>query len=183
MRYFSEYDIAFKGLKEGLHQYNFEIDDKFFEQFENSLVVKGKVMANVTLTKQSTLLILDMEIEGSVELQCDRCLENYQQSVTNNNKMYVKFGTEAEDQSDEIIVISFDEHELNLAYYLYELIILGLPIQHVHPMDEQGNSTCDPEMLEKLNEYLVEEEDISSEEDDEPIDERWSELKKLLDNK
>lgn len=182
MRYFSKYDIAFKGLKEGIHQYIFEIDDKFFEQFENSLVEKGAVEANIELTKQSTLLILDMKVEGQVELQCDRCLEDYQQNVTNANKMYVKFGNEEEDQSDDIIVVPFDEHELNIAQYIYELIILGLPIQHVHPYDEDGNSTCDPEMLNKLNEYLVEEVE-DSEDEEEQIDERWSELKKLLDNK
>lgn len=185
MRYLSKYEIAFKGLKEGKHRFDFELDGKFFEQFENSEVEKGNVKAVVTLNKQSTLLILNMEIDGEVELLCDRCLENYMQSVTNESKMYVKFAAEAEDEGDEIIVVPFDQHQLNLAQYLYELTILGLPIKHAHPYNENGESTCNPEMENKLNEYLVEE-IIDSEdenEEDEPIDERWNELKKLLDNK
>lgn len=184
MRYISKYDIAFKGLKEGIHQFVFDIDDKFFEQFENSLVESGNITADVELTKQSTLMILNMTVSGNVELQCDCCLDYYLQPVSNNNKMYVKFGHKEEDESDDIIVVPFEENKLNIVQYLYELIILGLPIQHFHPNDKNGNSTCNPEMLEKLNEYLVDENIEDNEDDnDEPVDERWNELKKLLDNK
>lgn len=182
MRYLSKYDIAFKGLKEGKHQFEFEIDDKFFEKFENSEVTKGELLGNVEINKQSTLMILEMAVEGTVELLCDRCLENYGQAVNNQSKMYIKFGAEAEDLNDDVLVLPLEENQINVAQYLYELIILGLPIKHVHPDDENGDSTCNPEMLDKLNEYLVEEVD-DDEETDEPIDERWSELKKLLDNK
>ena len=181
MRYLSKYDIAFKGLREGRHQFEFDIDDKFFEKFENSEVVIGDLKAAVELTKQSTLMIIEMAVEGTVELLCDRCLENYNQAVSNESKMYIKFGAEAEELNDDVIVLPLEENQINIAQYLYELIILGLPIKHVHPDDEEGNSACNPEMLDKLNEYLVEE--LDEEENDEPIDERWSELKKLLDNK
>jgi uncharacterized protein len=181
LRYLKKYEIAFKGLKEGKHQYEFDIDDKFFDEFENSEVKKGSVKAEVILNKQSTLMSLQMTVKGDVELLCDRCLENYIQEVENKSDMYIKFGSEAEEMSDEVIVITSDQNQLNVAQYLYELVILGLPIKHVHPDDEDGNTTCDPEMIEKLNEYLVD--DIKSEEEEEPVDERWSELKKLLDNK
>lgn len=184
MKYLSKYEIAFKGLKEGKHQFTFEIDDRFFEQFDNSEVKRGKAVANVILTKQSTLMILDLTVNGEVELLCDRCLESYLQPTSNSSKLYIKFGAVAEDSGEDIIVITHDEYEINAAQYLYELIILGLPIKHAHPFDAKGNSTCDPEMENKLNEYLVEESTESENEetdDDEPIDERWSELKKLLD--
>lgn len=182
MRYLSKYNIAFKGLKEGKHQFEFEIDDKFFERFENSEVTKGELVGEVEINKQSTLMILEMAVKGTVELLCDRCLEDYWQPVNNQSKMYIKFGAEAEDLNDDVIVLPLDENQINVAQYFYELIILGLPIKHVHPDNKDGKSTCNPEMLKKLNEYLVDEVD-DDEETDEPIDERWSELKKLLDNK
>jgi uncharacterized protein len=179
MDYLSKYAIAFKGLKEGSHSFEFEIDDKFFEKFENSEVQKGSLKADVVLTKQSTLMILDLAVKGTVELICDRCLEVYHQKIKNESKMFVKFShNEDEDMSEEIIVISYEEYQINVAQYLYELIILGLPIRHIHPT-KKGKSECNPEMVEKLNQYLVEE----APEEEEPIDERWSELKKLLDNK
>jgi uncharacterized metal-binding protein YceD (DUF177 family) len=125
-------------------------------------------------------MILELSVKGTVDLLCDRCLDFYSQKVNSKSKLFVKFGHQEEDDGDEIIINFYDDYQINVAQYLYELVILGLPIKRVHPMDETGQSTCDPEMLKKLDEYLVEE---SQEEDDEPVDERWNELKKLLDNK
>lgn len=182
MDFLSRYDIAFKGLKEGSHRFDFEIDDRFFETFENSLVSKGKIKAKVTLQKQSTLLIVEISVKGTVVLMCDRCLEDYDQRVKSKSQLIVKFSSEQEELSDELIVLGVDEHQINVAQYLYEQIILGLPIKHVHPTDKEGNSTCNPEMLEKLKEYLIDDEKPVK--DEKPvIDDRWSELKKLIDNK
>lgn len=179
VKYLSKYEIAFKGLKEGNHQFDFEMDDTFFGKFEGSEVKRGSINAKVLLTKQSTLLILNFAVKGTVELLCDRCLDKYNQKVNNKSKLFVKFGQEDEEMSDEIIVIPFDDHQLNVAQFLYEIVVLGLPIKHVHP-NKKGKSTCDPEMIKKLDEYLVNEEPVD---DEEPVDERWNELKKLLDNK
>ena len=179
MKYLSKYEIAFKGLKEGNHQFDFELDDKFFDKFENSEVKKGSLLAKVFLTKQSTLMILEFAVKGTVELMCDRCLDQYNQEIENKSKLFVKFGLEGEELSDDVIVISFDDHQINVAQFLYELVILGLPIKHVHPV-KKGKSTCDPEMIKKLEEYLIVEDFKQNEE---PVDERWNELKKLLDNK
>jgi uncharacterized metal-binding protein YceD (DUF177 family) len=176
MNYLSKYEIAFKGLKEGHHVYEYDIDDKLFELYENSEVSRGKLKAEVKITKQSTLMILELSVKGKVELQCDHCLENYLQPIKNKHKLYVKFGSQ-NDEYDDVIVLSQDEYQINVAYYLYELIILGLPLRHIHPNEE-----CDPEMVKKLNEYLVDQ-DVEPTEDNNPVDERWSELKKLLDNK
>jgi uncharacterized protein len=177
MNYLSKYEIAFKGLKEGIHQFEYELDDKFFDKFENSEVKKGSLKAEVILTKQSTLMIFEFSAKGTVELLCDRCLDIYNQKVSNKSKLYIKFGSEDEELSEDVIMISQDDFQINVAQYLYELVILGLPIKHIHPVNKNGQSDCDPEMIKKLNEYLVIEKDN---EDQEPVDERWNELKKLI---
>ena len=64
--------------------------------------------------------------------------------------------------------------KLDLKQHFYEFIYLALPIKRVHPDDKSGNSTCDPDMLKKLNEHIVEEEP-----DNDP---RWDELKKLMND-
>lgn len=180
MKYLSKYEIAFKGLKEGVHQFEYELDDKFFDMFENSEVKNGSLAAGVVLTKQSTLMIFEFYAKGTVELLCDRCLDVYNQQISCNSKLFVKFGMEDEELSDDVITISRDEFQINVAQYLYEMVILGLPIKRVHPSDKKGNSQCDPEMIAKLGEYLVDS-DISEEE---PIvDERWNELRKIINNK
>jgi len=177
MNYLLKYEIPFKGLKEGIHHFDYELDDTFFGKFENSDVKKGSLNAEVTLTKQSTLLILEFSAKGYVELVCDRCLDFYNQRIKNKSKLFVKFGQEEQELSDDVIMISQDEYQINVAQHLYELVILGLPIKHVHPTDKNGQSACDPEMIKKLNEYLIDEVDTEIEE---PVDERWNELKKLI---
>ncbi|HPR62558.1 MAG TPA: DUF177 domain-containing protein, partial [Prolixibacteraceae bacterium] len=96
MDFLSRYEIAFKGLKEGSHRFEYEIDDRFFENIESSLVNKGKLKAKVDLQKQSNLLIIEMRVKGTVELICDRCLENYNEKVKSKDKLIVKFGSETE---------------------------------------------------------------------------------------
>jgi uncharacterized protein len=90
------------------------------------------------------------------------------------NRLLVKFGKEIDDEDPEIISLSADEHELDLQQLLYEYIYLALPIKRVHPDDADGNSTCDPAMLKKLNELIVEEETEN--------DPRWDELRKLIND-
>jgi uncharacterized metal-binding protein YceD (DUF177 family) len=86
----------------------------------------------------------------------------------------VKFGKSIEDIDPDIISVPADEHELDLQQQIYEFIMLALPIKRVHPADINRKSTCDPVMLKKLEELMIEEEKEN--------DPRWDELKKLMDN-
>ncbi|MCU4165402.1 YceD family protein [Carboxylicivirga caseinilyticus] len=173
-----DYDIPFKGLKEGLHEFNFEISESFFKLFEQPLVENGNVKAKVELKKSSALMSLTFDISGEVESVCDHCLDALNLDVNYHTLVYLKFGEEYDEPTDEIIVLPHEAHEINVAQLLYEFICVGLPIRHVHPEDEDGNLTCDPEMLNRLDEYLVEE--ASDEEQDDYIDPRWEALKNLV---
>jgi uncharacterized metal-binding protein YceD (DUF177 family) len=92
------------------------------------------------------------------------------------NRLLVKPGKSISDDDPDIISLSSDENELDLRQNFYEYIHLALPIKRVHPDDKNGNSTCNPEMLKKLKELLVDEED------EKHIDPRWDDLKKLMNN-
>jgi len=168
------YTIPLSGLKEGHHTLDFEIDNKFFEQFEESEVKEGSLVANIELDKRSTHVDMIIKVSGSVRISCDRCLEEFSQPVKSENRLLVKFGKSLEDIDPDILSVSVDEHELDLQQQLYEFIILALPIKRVHPVDNKGKSTCDPVMLKKLEELIIEEEKES--------DPRWDELKKLMND-
>jgi len=168
------YTIPHSGLKEGQHTFDFEIDKAFFEQFDESEVKEGSLVANVVMEKRSTHLDLIISISGNVRICCDRCLEMFLQPVECENRLLVKFGKTIEDIDPDILSLPVGEHELDLQQHFYEFIILALPIKRVHPKDSKGRSTCDPEMLKKLEELIVEEET--------DIDPRWDELKKLMNN-
>jgi uncharacterized protein len=168
------YAIPLSGLKEGRHTFDFEIDKEFFEQFEESEVKEGSLIAKIEMDKRTTHSDLSIMISGTVRVCCDRCLEMFSHPVVCENRLLVKFGKSMDDIDPDIIFIPFDEHELDLKQHIYEFIYLALPIKRVHPEDKNGKSTCDPLMLEKLEEHIIEEENDS--------DPRWDELKKLMND-
>ena len=168
------YTIPLGGLQEGHHTIDFEIDKEFFEQIEESEVKEGSLIANVEMDKRSSHLDLIIRISGSVRISCDRCLEMFSQPVRSENRLLVKFGKSIEDIDPDILSVAVDEHELDLQQQLYEFIMLALPIKRVHPANKKGKSTCDPVMLKKLEELIIEVEKEN--------DPRWDELKKLMND-
>ncbi|MCU4176219.1 YceD family protein [Carboxylicivirga sp. N1Y90] len=176
---FIDYSIPFEGLKEGRHIFNYKIGSSFFELFEQPLIEQGQIDVEVELNKSSALLTLTFKINGVVESVCDKCLESLTLSAENEALMYIKFGEEYDEPTDEIIVLPHDEHQINVAQLIYEFICVCLPMRHVHADDEDGNTTCNTEMMNQLDDYLVE--DAAEEEQDEYIDPRWEALKNLVD--
>jgi len=148
----SEFIIPFKGLNVGNHHYDFVIGDSFFESFEPLNIQEGTVNLSLELEKESSLLSFVFHFNGKVKLMCDRCLEDYDQPLEGDFRLIVKYGEEFQEISDEILEIPFTEHRIDLSQYIYEYIQLMLPLKHVHPDDASGNSTCNPEMLQKLKE-------------------------------
>ena len=178
MNRLSQYTIQFSGLSEGMHEFDFSADKRFFAEFEQSEIEEGSVRIQVELEKRSTYLRLNFLISGEVELVCDPCLDKYMQSIEGNYPMLVKFsGTEADD-TDEIIFLQHGDHQVEVDELIYEFIVLSVPIRHVHPDDEDGNSLCDPEMLRKIDEYKATE----SEENHDDVDPRWNDLRQIIGN-
>jgi uncharacterized protein len=167
-----KYRIAFAGLKQGSHLFDYEIDSNFFERFEYSPLHAGSLMVRVEVIKQDVLLILNFGIKGYVRVTCDRCLEEYDQYIEGGNRLIVKFGEETYEESDEIVVINRDEQEIDITQFIYEFINLQVPLKKVHPVDAEGHSLCNKEVLRKLDE-------LSSGEESGQIDPRWEALKKL----
>jgi uncharacterized protein len=166
--------LPISGLKEGRRYFDFEINKEFFEQFEESEVKEGNLKAVIEADKRSTHIGLTIKIEGFVSLSCDRCLGVFRQTIDCENRLLVKFGKIHDESDPDIITLPADENELDLKQYFYEYILLALPIQRVHPDDKDGKSTCDPGMLDKLQEHLIN--------DEKGTDPRWDVLKKLMNN-
>jgi uncharacterized protein len=169
--------IPFSGLKEGSHEFEFQVGNKFFEDYESSEVKKGDLFVYLKLIKSSELLILEFHIKGTAIVICDRCLDDLEIPVDCRNKLYVKFGLFPEEQSDEVVVISQEDDEIDVSQFVYEYINLSLPYRKVHPEDSNGVSTCNKEMVEKLKEY-------SSKSSNKEIesDPRWDSLKNFLED-
>jgi uncharacterized metal-binding protein YceD (DUF177 family) len=174
----TKYNIEFKGLNEGLHKYEFSVNDKFFEHFKEGLVENGDVTVKVELEKRSVFLKIHFKLSGWLELSCDRCLEEYQQDVELETELFVKFGEEKGfDEGDNVIWVLPEEHVINLTQLIYEYVTLSIPMRHVHP-DETGENSCNQEMLDILD-NIAQAEEIEEEEEFDP---RWAALKNLKNN-
>ncbi len=169
------YSIPLAGLKEGVRSFEFNLGSDFFKSFEGSEIEEGELLAEVRAEKRSTHLDLEIKISGFVMIACDRCLGIFAQPVGSENRLLVKFGHVHDESDPDIFTVPFDEHELDLSQYLYESVLLALPIKRIHPADEAGNYTCDSEMLKHLGQHLVGDDKKNN-------DPRWDELKKLMNN-
>lgn len=149
-----KYNISFSGLKEGIHHFDYKIDESFFICFENSWVSHGNLQVTVELDKKPRLMIFSFSIQGVVEVACDRCLDLFDQPVRSTNTLYVKFGTRQDEFSEDLVILQEKEHSINLAQFIYEYIILSIPVQHIHPDDADGKTTCNSKMISKLDEYM-----------------------------
>lgn len=174
--YLSKYRIDFQGLSEGEHEFIFNVDNAFFLSIEYSDIKEGLLKTTVVLTKKTQLLELNFKIQGFVNVICDRCLDEFKMPIDFEGQLFVKFSETEHEDTDEVMYLMPEDYELDLAHYIYESIRLSLPLKCVHPDDEKGNSTCNPEMLNKIEKLKP---DNSAED---LIDPRWSELIKLKEN-
>jgi uncharacterized protein len=166
------YTIPFTGLKLGKHQFEFDVTDSFFDEFDYSLVKKGNLKCVVDLEKQETLIILNFHITGHINLNCDRCLAPYPQYMEIKEQQIAKFSEEEVDEDEEIITLGKSDHEINIAPLIYEYINVAVPF--IATCGDEGNTEyCDKEMLDSLNKLSV------NNEQDETVDPRWEALKKI----
>ncbi|MDR2955851.1 MAG: DUF177 domain-containing protein [Prevotella sp.] len=174
---FSLYNIPLRGLAEGKHQFEYDLDNQFFSLIDDGTadVKKGKLKVILSLKKTSVTFELGFDIKGNVSVPCDRCLDDISIDVDTQNKLIVKFGKEYSEESDEIVIIPEDDGAINIAWFLYEFIVLSLPSKRVHPP-----GTCNRAMSSKLNKHKVKD---SGEDTDDDFDEdlesedSWDSLK------
>ncbi|MBT8297341.1 MAG: DUF177 domain-containing protein [Maribacter sp.] len=172
-----EFNIPFSGLKQGKHEFDYTIGNTFFESFGYNEFNDANVDLHVVLNKMSTMLELEMHAEGSVNVDCDTTSEPYDQEISGALELVVKFGDEFNDENDEILIIPHSEHQLNIAQYVYEMLVLSVPQKRVHPGVLDG--TLESEALKKLEELSPREEKNNRKVNDP----RWDELKKLKTDK
>ncbi|MDN3491499.1 YceD family protein [Winogradskyella bathintestinalis] len=180
MKALKSYTVPFVGLKVGEHNFDYQIDNTFFKHFEYDEFNAVDVKIDLKFEKKTTLLELYFSAKGSVNINCDITNEPYDQSIDDSFKLVVKFGNEFNDDNEDILIVPHGEYEINVAQYIYELIILAVPIKRIHPGIEDG--TMQSEILSKLEELSPQKDQkVKSSEDD--IDPRWNNLKKLLTDK
>lgn len=174
--------VHFNGLKSGVYDYVYNLDDSFFNGYENEKIRGGAVNFDVKMDKKSQLLMFYFSFEGEITTECDRCLGELKVPVSGKETLCVKFSDEELDCEDEnTTTLPEKACEIDLGQWMYEYVAVAIPMQCVHPDDENGNPTCDPEMLKYIspNTEEAEEEDSEVGRDNSEVDPRWEILKTL----
>ena len=171
--------IPFVGLKVGEHHFDYQIDNTFFQNFEYEEFNAVDVKIALKFEKKTTFMELYFSASGVVNVNCDITNEPYNQTINDQFKLVVKFGNEYNDENDEILIIPHGEYEINVSQYIYELIVLSVPIKRIHPGIEDG--TLQSDILSKLEELSPNKDNKTKSAED--IDPRWNNLKKLLTDK
>jgi len=174
-----EYEIAFVGLKPGIHEFNYQVDDLFFEDFQEQDFKNCKAHVKLLLEKSSSsFLILRFEIGGSLEVICDRCNNNLPLQLFEEFVITVKMAEDPEimneqEEDPDVYYISKGESHLNIKNWIYEFINLSIPMQKTCEFENMDGPYCNATARALLNGMKVE-----GNEQENPI---WNDLKKFKD--
>jgi uncharacterized metal-binding protein YceD (DUF177 family) len=190
MSKFEPYNIKLKDLKNPTEVFEYDITDNFFKKIDSPEheVEKGWVKAKVTVVKKEKIFEMNFEIDGTVLVPCNRCLDEMEIPVNYKEKLKVKFG-QSFSEENETVIVPESEGAINIAWFLYEFIVVSIPIKHVHAPGE-----CNKTMVSKLKRHIAHRKDADDDEpdiefdDDElvdediPIDPRWDALQNFTEN-
>jgi uncharacterized metal-binding protein YceD (DUF177 family) len=186
MSKYGQYNIVLKDMTDEVRTFTYELDDEYFSKINSPEVQKGKVSAGVTVTKKTGVYELHFILDGFVQIPCDRCLDDMSQEIHHNDVLQVKFGAVLSEENETVIVPE-SEGAINIAWFLYEFIVLNIPIKHVHAPGE-----CNKTMVTKLKRHITRHKDDSDDSglldfddddnstgNDEQIDPRWESLQNI----
>ncbi len=172
---FLQYAIPVLGLKMGAQAFKFELEEDFFSQFEQSPIEQGKGFSiTMELDKRHDMVVLQFDFSGTIKSACDRCLADIWLPVQGSEQLVVKYAEKENFDGDEVVFITLDTHELNVAKFIYEYICLSMPLVRIYDCRaDEEDSPCDQAMLAFLAKQTDE---MPPQNIENPL---WDELKKI----
>lgn len=164
-----DFIIPFIGLKIGKHHFDYQIDKKFFDDYEYHDFEDCDIKVDVVLEKKTTMLELTFKQSGTVYVPCDVTGDMFHLPVKNKIKLVVNFGDEFDNENEELLILPHGEHQIDIAQYIYEMIALSVPYKRISP---EAKESKEPKKNKKEHTNKNEE-----------TDPRWDALKKLLTDK
>lgn len=157
-----EYEIAFVGLKPGIHEYNYTVDDRFFEDYGEQDFKAVNAQVKLLLEKAVSFLRLRFEIGGGAEVTCDRCNSNLPLQLFEEFSVTVKMTDEPEqanavEEDPDVFYISRGESHIDVKDWIYEFVNLSIPMQKTCAYEAMDGPYCNPEARELLNNLRPEE--------------------------
>ena len=178
-----DYDIAFVGLKQGIHEYQYQVNDKFFEAYQQQDFRNCKANIKLTLDKQNGFMLLKFEIGGALEVTCDRCgSTTLPMNLWDEFNVVVKLAEDPDkmneqEEDPDVYYIGRGESHLHIADWIYEFINLSIPMQRMCSEEKMGSQFCNNDVLDMLKKGEDEPSRVEN-----PIWKGLEKIKKNLDN-
>jgi len=167
-----EYSIRYAGLPEGSHSFDYEVCGEFFTSyFPETEIRDAAVQIHIDAERHATFLELDIQISGSIRVECDRCLDPCDVQLSDSQMLIFSSAGQQHHSEDDDVVVEVGEEvdHLVLDSYLYDFILLAIPFRRVHDELEADQSACNQEMLLRIK-------NLETKTSVEPI---WDELNKI----
>ncbi len=131
---FSQYKVQLASKTDGRYEQDFVCDTEFFRNMENQDVISSDVAVHMDLVKKDDAYDLTFHCKGMMQIPCDRCLDPLDHEVDTVYHITVRYGDRYDDVSDDLLIIPESDAYLNVAYMLYDTLLLTVPLRHVHPL-------------------------------------------------
>lgn len=185
---FTDFKLRLNSLPEGKHDFSYHLGKEFFVNMENDEIHDADVEVKLVVTRHGDSFDLSFHFAGTLTLICTRCLDDLIFPVDTDYHVTVEFGDDYRDENDELLIIPASDPDLNVAFMIYETIVLTIPIKHVHPLGK-----CNRQMSALLRKHRgrrPDDEDAELEDElmdgidddtpgDGPVDSRWDALRGL----
>lgn len=168
------FKLRISGISSGTHKFSIDCDKAFFELAEISTLEDGSLKLDIEMIKNENMIDLFFHFSGEVTTLCDRCLDPYTFPVDMEEHLIVKlvpFIEENQCEDEEMWIVHENEYELDVFHFVYETILLSMPMRITHPEQPDGSSSCNPEIMERLEKLSHKEEQMS--------DPRWDSLRNI----
>ena len=177
MKHNREFEIAWQGLKPGVHTFQYDINDRFMQEHgePEGDVTSISAQVKVTFDKKTNFFMLHFDVGGHVVVPCDRCGDDFQLQLWDEFDLLIKLAGEDADDLDEesdVVFIPRSETVIDISNWLYEFVMLSIPLQRVHADLADGKPGCNPQALNLLNK-------LEPEHDEKPANDIWKGLESL----
>jgi uncharacterized protein len=123
--------------REGARRFEFSLDkDSWRPGGENDRVLdlKTPLMVKVEVFRTGDKYVLSGDLEGSIQVMCDRCLEHYQRDVKADFNLFLVLKPDMEKAEVELLeedmeVDFINGEEIDLDEIIQEQLYLSLPIK------------------------------------------------------
>lgn len=156
------FEIAFVGLKPGVHEFEYQLDDKFFIEKAAEDFTNADTTVKLSVEKNTGFMLLKFEVGGNAIVSCDRCGNPLKMDLWDEFNMLVKLVDNPDEMNEQeedpdVWYISRTESHLNVSDWVYEFVMLSVPMQRMCSKEEMGGPQCNNEVLEKLKQMEVRE--------------------------